>query len=112
MNGLLATRDTPADIVLLDNGGGGIFGLLPQSGLPAFERLWLTPTDLDPARIAALYALDYQQPATGDALATALAAAPADEGNSRLFHVSIDRDFSTRRFTDLWRAASAAEEHP
>jgi 2-succinyl-5-enolpyruvyl-6-hydroxy-3-cyclohexene-1-carboxylate synthase len=112
MNGLLATRDCPADIVLLDNGGGGIFGLLPQSGLPAFERLWLTPTDLEPARIAALYGLDYQRLATGDALAATLADGPADEGASRLLHVPIDRAVSTRRFTDLWRAAGATEERP
>jgi 2-succinyl-5-enolpyruvyl-6-hydroxy-3-cyclohexene-1-carboxylate synthase len=112
MNGLLATRDSPADIVLLNNGGGGIFGLLPQSGLPAFERLWLTPTHLDPARIAALYGLDYRQPETGDALAAALAEGPADDRTSRLFHVPIDRDVSTRRFTDLWRAAGAEENRP
>jgi 2-succinyl-5-enolpyruvyl-6-hydroxy-3-cyclohexene-1-carboxylate synthase len=112
MNGLLATRDCPADIVLLDNGGGGIFGLLPQSGQPAFERLWLTPTDLDPARIAALYGLDYQRLATGDGLAAALAEGPADESSSRLFHIPIDRAVSTRRFTDLWRAAGATEDRP
>jgi 2-succinyl-5-enolpyruvyl-6-hydroxy-3-cyclohexene-1-carboxylate synthase len=112
MNGLLATRDTPADIVLLDNGGGGIFGLLPQAGLPAFERLWLTPTGLDPARIAALYGLDYASLASGDALAAALAGGPEDHGRSRLLHVPIDRELSIRRFTDLWRAAGATEDRP
>ena len=38
MNGLLAARGRHGGIVLLNNGGGGIFGYLPQAGLEGFEQ--------------------------------------------------------------------------
>ncbi len=101
MNGLLAARGVPADLVVLDNGGGGIFGLLPQARLPAFERLWLTPTGLDLARVAPLYDLDYVALAGPADLAAAL----ADGERARLLHLRLDRADSTRRFERLFAAA-------
>jgi 2-succinyl-5-enolpyruvyl-6-hydroxy-3-cyclohexene-1-carboxylate synthase len=102
MNGLLATRDVPADLVVLDNGGGAIFGLLPQARLPDFERLWLTPTGLELERVAAVYDLDYVVIDEPQGLGPALAGA----GDARLLHVRIDRETSTRRFRRLFEAAT------
>ena len=101
-NGLLATRAAPADLIVLDNGGGGIFALLPQAGLPGFERLWLTPTGLDLARVAALYDLDYSPVDEPASYVHAVGAGSA----SRLIHLRIDRDESTRRFRRLFQAAA------
>ena len=59
LGGLLAARRAGArlTIVCVNNGGGGIFDLLPVAGLAeaeAYERHVATPTDLDLAQVAAL----------------------------------------------------------
>lgn len=62
MNGLLAIKrcGVPLTIVLLNNGGGGIFHRLPIRGFePAFSDYFVTAHGLDFAHTAALYDLDY-----------------------------------------------------
>ncbi len=62
MNGLLATHrcGVPVTIVLLNNGGGGIFQRLPVSAHePHFSDYFITAHGLDFAHAAALYGLDY-----------------------------------------------------
>jgi 2-succinyl-5-enolpyruvyl-6-hydroxy-3-cyclohexene-1-carboxylate synthase len=61
-NGLAALRDAsaPVRIVVLDNGGGGIFELLPQAeqlDRDDFEALFATPVDIDAGGLAALHGL-------------------------------------------------------
>lgn len=44
--------------VVIDNGGGGLFDLLPQAEhAPSFERLFVTPHGLDLSRLAETYGL-------------------------------------------------------
>jgi 2-succinyl-5-enolpyruvyl-6-hydroxy-3-cyclohexene-1-carboxylate synthase len=44
--------------VVIDNGGGGLFDLLPQAEhAPGFERLFVTPHGLDLSRLAETYGL-------------------------------------------------------
>lgn len=59
MNGLLAGTGLDATLVVMNNGGGGIFGTMPQAALKSFGRLWKTPTGLEPARIAELYGFGF-----------------------------------------------------
>ena len=62
MNGLLAVQrcGVPITIVLLNNGGGGIFHRLPVSQFePHFSDYFITPHGLDFAHAAALYGLEY-----------------------------------------------------
>lgn len=64
LGGLASVRDLPAPlrIVVIDNGGGGIFDFLPQASqveADAFERLFTTPSGLDVEGAAALYGIDF-----------------------------------------------------
>lgn len=105
MNGLLAARDRDITFVVINNDGGGIFDLLPQRGLPDFERLWLTPTGLELSRVAALYGLRYRTSGSGPEFQQHLAEACTASGPD-LIEVHIDREQSTDRFQALWAAAS------
>ena len=62
VGGLLGARRRELDCVLVvvDNGGGGIFSFLPQAGAVAeddFERLFTTPHGLDLAGLCRLHGL-------------------------------------------------------
>lgn len=63
MNGLLAADRQDlgnVTILLLNNGGGGVFRRLPiAEDATRFEALFLTPSGLDFAPAAAMYGLDY-----------------------------------------------------
>ncbi|HFD79741.1 MAG TPA: 2-succinyl-5-enolpyruvyl-6-hydroxy-3-cyclohexene-1-carboxylic-acid synthase [Gammaproteobacteria bacterium] len=61
LNGLLAAPGCDATLVVINNGGGGIFRYLPQSGLETFERYWLTPTGLDFSHAARLYGVPFRR---------------------------------------------------
>ena len=86
IGGLLAARrlELKLTIVLLDNGGGGIFDFLAVSRAPMaresgprgaaggqdiYTRHIATPTGLDFARAAALYGLPHERTATSAAFA-------------------------------------------
>lgn len=101
MNGLLAAPGLSATLVVFNNGGGAIFGYLPQARLPGFERYWLTPTGLDVAQIARLYGLGHRRVhevrAFGAALAESLGRSGVD-----LIEVVVDRQESLRRHLAYW----------
>lgn len=59
LNALSLCRDLPLVVIVINNGGGAIFGQLPQATLPEFDRLWLTPPALDIAGAAALFGLSH-----------------------------------------------------
>lgn len=66
IGGLAALRDVsvPVRIVVIDNGGGGIFGFLPQAQTLAaeeFEALLTTPRNVDVAKAAALFGLPHRR---------------------------------------------------
>jgi 2-succinyl-5-enolpyruvyl-6-hydroxy-3-cyclohexene-1-carboxylate synthase len=66
IGGLAALRDVdvPVRIVVIDNGGGGIFHFLPQEaamGEDEFEALLGTPRGVDSAKAAALFDLPHQR---------------------------------------------------
>jgi 2-succinyl-5-enolpyruvyl-6-hydroxy-3-cyclohexene-1-carboxylate synthase len=61
---LRANSATPVRIVVIDNGGGGIFHFLPQEaalGAAEFEALLGTPRGVDVARAAALFDLPHHR---------------------------------------------------
>jgi len=91
-------------IVLVDNGGGGIFDFLPVSGeTDAFEEHVATPTGLEPERIAALYGLEPVPVATADELAAQLG-----RPGARLVHARTDRAANVALHRRVWAAVEAA----
>jgi 2-succinyl-5-enolpyruvyl-6-hydroxy-3-cyclohexene-1-carboxylate synthase len=106
LGGLLAaTRlGIALTIVLVDNGGGGIFEFLPVAqATDAFEEHVATPTGLDPERIAALFGLAYSAPAGTAAFAAAVTGALASDGTT-LVHVRTDRKDNVAEHRAVWEA--------
>jgi 2-succinyl-5-enolpyruvyl-6-hydroxy-3-cyclohexene-1-carboxylate synthase len=107
LGGLAALRDvsTPVRIVVIDNGGGGIFHFLPQkSALEAeeFEPLFGTPRAVSVEKAATLFDLPYTRLNSLTDLPTALAA------GTGLIEVRTDRQTNVaahRRITDRVLAA-------
>jgi 2-succinyl-5-enolpyruvyl-6-hydroxy-3-cyclohexene-1-carboxylate synthase len=122
-------------IVLLDNGGGGIFDFLPvsaasmarapaaepgrpQSGeastpaLDESEDIYThhiaTPTGLDFAAAAVLYGLHYEAVATTPELRAALERALTPEMGSTIVHARSERAHNVELHRRVWGAVSAA----
>jgi 2-succinyl-5-enolpyruvyl-6-hydroxy-3-cyclohexene-1-carboxylate synthase len=110
LGSLAALRDvtTPVRIVVIDNGGGGIFHFLPQQrALEAgeFEALLGTPRGVSVERAAALFDLPYRRLESLADLPAALAA------GTGLIEVRTDRQTNVaahRRVTDRVLAALAS----
>lgn len=101
LNSLLAAPGLNAVLIVLNNGGGGIFGHLPQAGLAGFQRYWLTPQGIDLAQVARLFRLGYQRVERQSAFPPALAEALASPG-VHLVEILIDRAYSLARHRAYW----------
>lgn len=105
MNGLLAAADLDIVMVVFNNGGGAIFGYLPQAALPEFEACWLTPPGLDIAQIAQLYGLNHHRVRDEKQFTKALKRAINTPG-ADMIEVIIDREDSLRRHKRYWKIVS------
>jgi 2-succinyl-5-enolpyruvyl-6-hydroxy-3-cyclohexene-1-carboxylate synthase len=106
LGGLAAGRGLRATVIVVDNGGGAIFGHLPQAALPEFEAGWLTPQSANLEAAAAVWGHCYRK-ATVDSLDTVLAQRPV---GVTIIHLTIDRDASIAAHRDLAAAARAAKQ--
>jgi 2-succinyl-5-enolpyruvyl-6-hydroxy-3-cyclohexene-1-carboxylate synthase len=91
VGGLAALRNvsTPVRIVVIDNGGGGIFGFLPQAGALSaeeFEALLGTPRNVEAAKAADLFGLPHRRLGSLAELPDALA------GGTGLIEVEVEVD--------------------
>ncbi len=110
IGGLLAAKRLrlPLTIVVLDNGGGGIFDFLPvASQRDAYEEHVATPTYLDAERIAGLYDLVYAPVKTVAQLRVCLDAGLASD-EVTLIHVRTDRAENVALHRRCWDAVAAA----
>ncbi len=98
---LLAAHGRDLTIIVLNNGGGGIFGYLPQASLAEYEKLWLTPQHLDFAALAQAYGIGYTHPATPDEFEKTLGIALAS-GRTNLIEVHLDRAASFAAHHAYW----------
>ncbi|HEX3614230.1 MAG TPA: 2-succinyl-5-enolpyruvyl-6-hydroxy-3-cyclohexene-1-carboxylic-acid synthase [Sporichthyaceae bacterium] len=103
---LLAPEDPRPDLVLVvvDNDGGGIFGTLPQAGLPGFERLFGTPHGIDLCADAAVAGI----PAVSVTTAHELTDAIREGSGIRLVRVPTDRADAAKLQIALQEAVGAA----
>jgi 2-succinyl-5-enolpyruvyl-6-hydroxy-3-cyclohexene-1-carboxylate synthase len=119
IGGLLAAQRhrLKATIVLLDNGGGGIFDFLPvasaQMALEGdlYTQHIATPTGLDFAAAAALYGLAHERVEDLPAFRAALERALGRE-RSGIIEVRTDRPGNVRLHERIWEAVSRAVSSP
>jgi 2-succinyl-5-enolpyruvyl-6-hydroxy-3-cyclohexene-1-carboxylate synthase len=93
-------------VVVIDNGGGGIFGFLPQAEqleTDEFEALLGTPVGLETERVAALYGLPHVR------LDDLSGLAPAG-GETALIEMRVDRAENLALHRRLTEVAVAAVE--
>jgi 2-succinyl-5-enolpyruvyl-6-hydroxy-3-cyclohexene-1-carboxylate synthase len=99
----------PLTLVLVDNGGGGIFDFLPvATQTDAFEEHVATPTGLDFERAAALFDLRYEAPGALPELRAALDRAVIERGTTTLLHVRTDRAANVALHRAVWAAVAEA----
>jgi 2-succinyl-5-enolpyruvyl-6-hydroxy-3-cyclohexene-1-carboxylate synthase len=106
LGGLAALRDVeiPVRIVVVDNDGGGIFGLLPQAKAleeSEFEALLGTPRGVDVGRAADLFGLPHHRLQALSGLPAALAA------GTGLIEVQVDRQANVELHAQLSAAVAA-----
>ncbi|MBI2278389.1 MAG: 2-succinyl-5-enolpyruvyl-6-hydroxy-3-cyclohexene-1-carboxylic-acid synthase [Dechloromonas sp.] len=80
LGGLALAAGRDAIIVTVNNGGGGIFDLLPQAALPEFDQGWRTPQQISFEHAALTFGLGYARTDDNDAFRTALRQALANGG--------------------------------
>ncbi len=89
-------------IVLLNNNGGGIFGMLPQkSEDPYFERLFLTPQDVDFRAAAQAFGVPYRAAGTAEAFDEAYRELLGTSGIS-LIEVRVPLSGLKDRYAPYW----------
>jgi 2-succinyl-5-enolpyruvyl-6-hydroxy-3-cyclohexene-1-carboxylate synthase len=90
--------DVPLTIVLVDNGGGGIFDFLPvATQRDAYDEHVATPTGLDAERVAALFDLAYEPVADLPAIR---------EAPGTLLHIRTDRAENVALHRRVWEEVS------
>lgn len=94
LSGLLQLRDCPRPCIVINNGGGRIFDMLPQRDLPGLERFWRCPIPLDLGPLAQAFGLSHWEVADSNGLDQALAAAQGVNGV--LIEVRVDAELSLK----------------
>jgi 2-succinyl-5-enolpyruvyl-6-hydroxy-3-cyclohexene-1-carboxylate synthase len=91
-----ARRGADAVLVVLANGGGEIFSLLPQRALPEHRELFVTPHDVEIATVCAAAGAGHERVKRARDLQPALERA-ARAGGVRVVEVAIDPDLNRER---------------
>lgn len=100
-----ARRGLSAVLVVLNNGGGGIFDLLPQRELPEFEELWLTAPWIDLAPLVAATGVRHARVTRANELAPAVEQATT-LGGIHVVEVKCDRRLGLARREELRSAVA------
>jgi len=100
-------REKNVTLVVLNNGGGGIFEHLPQARLnpEVFERYWLTPSAPDIAHTAKAYGCHYHRVEAIVDFAEIFEQALENSG-SDVIEIVLDRDKGTAALKAYWDAVA------
>jgi 2-succinyl-5-enolpyruvyl-6-hydroxy-3-cyclohexene-1-carboxylate synthase len=101
-SGLLTDEIGDVVFVVVDNGGGGLFDLLPQSEhAPAFERLFIAPHGVDLCRLGTAYGVESASVEEWDG-GGAMISEMLASGGAHLLVVPVEReaDLKARRSLD------------
>jgi 2-succinyl-5-enolpyruvyl-6-hydroxy-3-cyclohexene-1-carboxylate synthase len=93
-------RDVDLTIVVVNNGGGHVFSLLPQRELPEHERLFVTPHGLDLEALATAAGAGHERVDRAGDLIPALDRA-AGAGGMQIVEVEVDPQLGLRRRREL-----------
>lgn len=96
-------------LIVVNNGGGGIFEYLPLADTDApMDATFVSEHDLGFRHAAAMFGLEYLAPATSAELAEVLM--DCSDDRARLVELVVDRQDSVAHHRAVWRAAAAAAE--
>jgi 2-succinyl-5-enolpyruvyl-6-hydroxy-3-cyclohexene-1-carboxylate synthase len=98
-----AQLDAQLTLVVINNGGGGIFSFLPIANLESsrFERLFLTPQSGDISQICGAVGAVHERVDEADSLGAALQRHIGHRG-LRIVEVMVDRADNVRRHERAW----------
>jgi 2-succinyl-5-enolpyruvyl-6-hydroxy-3-cyclohexene-1-carboxylate synthase len=102
-----AARDVDLTIVVVNNGGGHVFSLLPQRELPEHRELFVTPHAVDIERLSATAGADHVQVERASELVPALDRAAGARG-VRVVEVVVDAELGLERRRELQDAVDRA----
>jgi 2-succinyl-5-enolpyruvyl-6-hydroxy-3-cyclohexene-1-carboxylate synthase len=102
-----AGRDVRLTIVVVNNGGGHVFSLLPQRGLPEHRRLFVTPHAIDLEALCRACRAGHERVERASDLRPALDRA-AGAGGLRVVEVVVDPELGLRRRAELRDAVDRA----
>ena len=105
-----ATREVDLTVVVVDNGGGHVFSLLPQRDLPEHRDLFVTPHAVDIGGVCAAAGAGYQRVEQASDLLPALDRAAGVGRGIRVIDVIVDAELGVRRRKELRAAVDAALE--
>jgi 2-succinyl-5-enolpyruvyl-6-hydroxy-3-cyclohexene-1-carboxylate synthase len=103
----LSRQGIEAIITVVDNGGGGIFGLLAQRDLPEFDRLFRTPHELNLRQICEAAGATYLRAAWAEDFVNTIQETERI-GGVVVVHVPVDPTNSVRRRKALTTTVAAA----
>lgn len=104
LTALLVDQVPPLSLVVVDNNGGGLFDLLPQSRLaPGYERLFVAPHGLDLVEVASSLGMEAARLESLDAL---------DTSRPGMLVVPVDRETDLKMRQRLETAARSVLNRP
>jgi 2-succinyl-5-enolpyruvyl-6-hydroxy-3-cyclohexene-1-carboxylate synthase len=104
-----AVRDVDLTLVVINNGGGHVFSLLPQRELPEHRALFVTPHGVDLGRLCDAAGAGHERVDRASDLVPALDRA-AGAGGVHVVEVTVDAELGLRRRRELRDAVDGALE--